>query len=102
MAAATFMLHRPLQASSGVTHSVACSLTAAGAAELCVIRHSHMEVFTLADKAADTLDAQADSNNGLSDLEHATSEQALLLRRFDKQLFGDVEGIWSEPQQTRG
>ena len=97
MAAATFALYRPLEVSGAITHSVACALLDSKSKNIVVIKNNYLEVYQIHEQHAATIAHTAAAAAASSSL---TADDPLLMRIFDKQLFGNVEGIWSDRRQA--
>lgn len=80
----TFALCKPVVAPGAITHTVSCNLIGPQSQDLVVMRHNWIEVFSL---AAASADVQPPSASG-------TTDRPLLHRKMDKQMYGNVEGIW--------
>lgn len=85
----TFTLYKPVVAPGAITHAVSCNLLGPQSQDLVVVRHNWIEVFAMATgaSAATAAAVQSISDSG-------TTDRPLLHRKMDKQMYGNVEGIW--------
>lgn len=85
----TFTLYKPVVAPGAITHAVSCNFTGAQSQDLVVVRDNFIELFALAATAAASAAAAAQPSCA-----SGTTDRPLLHRKMDKQMYGNVEGIW--------
>ena len=94
----TFTLYQPVAAPAAITHARSAHFLAPASRDLILVRHNHVEIYSISEAAAATYSAQQSSAAlGAAAVAAAASgltDQPLLHKKFDKQLFGNVEGIW--------